>query len=363
MYRLINIIIVLIFFSSHVQSSSLQVEKIVSGLSIPWGMAFIDNEHLLVSERNGHLLVIDLKSQKKIKLMDNPTDLYAAGQGGWLDIALSPFERNKVYVTYSRDTTSGPDTTLAVFEFDSNRAIRFKNLLTTTSFSDTSRHFGSRLAFSDEHIFMSIGDRGIRENGQSLSTHAGSILRLSPDGSPAKNNPFIDKSFLQEEIYSFGHRNPQGLFYDKTTRDLWSIEHGPRGGDEINLIKKGANYGWPITSHGKEYWGPFDVSELREKEGVESPKKVYIPSIAPSSLMLYRGNNYPDLDGKLLAPALKLMHINVITLNENKQAIDEHRLFEDLKERIRHIIVSPDDELFFSTDQGNIYKILPSQVP
>ena len=361
MCRLTNIIIVLICFSPHVQSSSLKAEKVISGLSIPWGMAFIDSEHVLVSERNGHLLVIDIKSQKKTKLMENPTDLFAAGQGGWLDIALSPFEDNKVYVKYSRTTTSGPNTALAIFEFNSNRAIKFKNLLTTTSYSKTSRHFGSRLTFSNKHIFMSIGDRGIRENGQNLTTHAGSILRLSPDGSPAENNPFIDKPSIQKEIYSIGHRNPQGLFYDNKTQDLWSIEHGPRGGDEINLIKEGANYGWPITSHGKEYWGPFNVSELREKEGVESPKKVYIPSIAPSSLMLYRGNNYPELDGKLLAPALKLMHINVITLNSNREAVEEHRLFEDLKERIRHIVRSPKDELFFSTDQGNIYKIIPNK--
>lgn len=141
------------------------------------------------------------------------------------------------------------------------------------------------------------------------------------------------------------------------TEQLWSIEHGPRGGDEINLIKKGANYGWPLTSHGKEYWGPIDAADHQELDGIESPKLVYIPSIAPSSLVLYRGEKYPKLNGKLLAGALKLTHINVIEIGSDGQLRELQRLAENLKQRIRDIAVSPNGTIVFSTDNGNIYQI------
>ncbi|WP_216601933.1 PQQ-dependent sugar dehydrogenase [Vibrio coralliilyticus] len=342
-------------------SADYSTEKIASGLLVPWGMTFADDNTLLVTERNGHILSIDIATGKSTQLMEEPAGLYANGQGGLLDIAMSPFEPNKAYVTYSKRTASGSDTTLATFTFSDGKLSDWKNILTTTSNSSTNRHYGSRVTFDEKYLYMSVGDRGERDNGQDLSTHAGSILRLTPDGSAAEDNPFVEQKGAQKEIWSFGHRNPQGLFYDSAAGALWSIEHGPRGGDEINYIQAGSNYGWPITSHGKEYWGPINVGESKEKEGIESPVKVYVPSIAPSSLLLYRGKNYPELNGKLLAPALKLTHINVVTLDKNNQAVDEIRILSELNERIRHVIVSPKDELIFSTDQGNIYRLVPTR--
>ncbi|MFN3015452.1 PQQ-dependent sugar dehydrogenase [Vibrio coralliilyticus] len=348
-------------WTSPALSADYSTEKIASGLLVPWGMAFADDNTLLVTERNGHILSVDIATGKSTQLMEDPAGLYANGQGGLLDIAMSPFEPNKAYVTYSKRTASGSDTTLATFTFSDGKLSDWKNILTTTSNSSTNRHYGSRVTFDDQYLYMSVGDRGERDNGQDLSTHAGSILRLNPDGSAAEDNPFVEQKGAQKEIWSFGHRNPQGLFYDSAAGALWSIEHGPRGGDEINFIQAGSNYGWPITSHGKEYWGPINVGESKEKEGIESPVKVYVPSIAPSSLLLYRGENYPELNGKLLAPALKLTHINVVTLNKNNQAVDEIRILSELNERIRHVIVSPKDELIFSTDQGNIYRLVPTR--
>ncbi|KFI10467.1 dehydrogenase [Vibrio sp. B183] len=348
-------------WTSPALSADYSTEKIASGLLVPWGMAFADDNTLLVTERNGHILSVDIATGKSTQLMEDPAGLYANGQGGLLDIAMSPFEPNKAYVTYSKRTASGSDTTLATFTFSDGKLSDWRNILTTTSNSSTNRHYGSRVTFDDQYLYMSVGDRGERDNGQDLSTHAGSILRLNPDGSAAEDNPFAEQKGAQKEIWSFGHRNPQGLFYDSAARALWSIEHGPRGGDEINLIQPGSNYGWPITSHGKEYWGPINVGESKEKEGIESPVKVYVPSIAPSSLLLYRGKNYPELNGKLLAPALKLTHINVVTLDKNNQAVDEIRILSELNERIRHVIVSPKDELIFSTDQGNIYRLVPTR--
>ena len=348
-------------WTSPALSADYSTEKIASGLLVPWGMTFADDNTLLVTERNGHILSVDIATGKSTQLMEDPAGLYANGQGGLLDIAMSPFEPNKVYVTYSKRTASGSDTTLATFTFSDGKLSDWKNILTTTSNSSTNRHYGSRVTFDEKYLYMSVGDRGERDNGQDLSTHAGSILRLNPDGSAAEGNPFAEQKGAQKEIWSFGHRNPQGLFYDSAAGALWSIEHGPRGGDEINYIQAGSNYGWPITSHGKEYWGPINVGESKEKEGIESPVKVYVPSIAPSSLLLYRGKNYPELNGKLLAPALKLTHINVVTLDKNNQAVDEIRILSELNERIRHVIVSPKDELICSTDQGNIYRLVPTR--
>ncbi len=335
-----------------------QVEKVALGLLVPWGISFLNNSTVLATERNGHIVLVDLILGTKTTLLEVP-NVAARGQGGLLDIALSPYDQSTFYFTYSKNTDSGADTTLALAKFNGTKVTHWEDLLVTQSNSDTSRHFGSRIVFADQYLLFSVGDRGVRANGQNLSTHAGSILRLKLDGSLPADNPFINKENTHAEIWSYGHRNPQGLYFDNDTDTLWAIEHGPRGGDEINLIKKGANYGWAKTSYGKEYWGPLDVGESKEAEGVESPVKIYIPSIAPSGLLLYRGKRYPALNGKLLAGALKLTHINVVTLNQDNVAISEERLLEDLKERVRDIKRSPDDWIYFTTDSGNIYRLLP----
>ncbi|MDN3609752.1 PQQ-dependent sugar dehydrogenase [Vibrio ostreicida] len=349
-----------IALNTAVKANNYETETIATDLRVPWGMTFVDADTLLITERNGGILSINILTGKRSTMLSIPSDLVAQGQGGLLDIAVSPFETGVVYLTYSKRIGHVTETALASANFLDGQLSEWRDLLVTRSASATHRHFGSRLTFDNQYIFMSVGDRGERNNAQDLATHAGTILRLMPDGSAVQSNPFYDHHNTQAEIWSFGHRNPQGLYFDTHTKRLWAIEHGPRGGDEINLIKKGANYGWPKTSHGQEYWGPIAVGESREKQGIESPVKVYVPSIAPSSLLLYRGGNYPELNGKLLAPALKLTHINVITLDKNNQAVDERRILDGLGERIRHIIVSPNDKLIFSTDRGNIYRLTPT---
>ena len=210
-----------------------------------------------------------------------------------------------------------------------------------------------------DSLYFSIGDRGNRPNGQNLETHAGSILRLNVDGSVPQDNPFVEVKGARNEIWSYGHRNPQGLFWDGDNQRLWSIEHGPRGGDELNLIERGANYGWPIISYGKEYASFSSVGEGTHKEGMEQPKKFYIPSIAPGSLIQYTGNAFPEWQGDLLAGALKLRHINKIKIDQEGNAIAEERLMEDLNERIRALLESPEGWIYFSTDSGNIYVMKP----
>lgn len=333
-----------------------EAEKVTSGLTIPRGLAYINDSTMLITERNGAIKHINLVTGKHQTLAEIP-NIWVKGQGGLLDIALSPFDENKIYVTYSKNINGKGTTTLASATYRNEVLSDWEDVFVSISQTDTSRHFGSRITFDNNSLYFSIGDRGERKNGQNTMNHAGSILRLNPDGSTPTDNPYVNNKAILDEIWSYGHRNPQGLFFDPKSQKLWSIEHGPRGGDEINLIKKGSNYGWPITSHGKEYWGPVSVGEATEKEGIESPVKVYIPSIAPGSLVLYQGEKFPELKGKLLSGALKLTHINIVTLNNEGKAIAEDRILSELGERIRDIEVSPEGEIFFSTDNGYLYKL------
>ena len=232
--------------------------------------------------------------------------------------------------------------------------------MVSQSNSNSDRHFGSRITFDNQgHVFFSVGDRGQRPNGQNLMTHSGSVLRLNLDGSIPKDNPFVKSQKALPEIWSYGHRNPQGLSYDLQHKRLWSIEHGPRGGDEINLISSAKIYGWPIVSYGKEYWGPVNVGDAQEKEDIEAPVKYYVPSIAPGSLLYYNGNAFPEWLGNLFAGALKLRHLNRIEFNSNTKTLDEERLLESLNERIRAVIQSPEGWLYLSTDSGKILSLTP----
>ena len=350
--------------NSHFQFESegmkLKLEQVTSGLNIPWGMVFLSPTKIILTEREGQILLFNLVTKRKTPLKNIPT-VMAEGQGGLLDVALPPNYKTTgwIYFTYVKDIDGEGATTLARAKLVKDRFISWQELLVSDSTSDTGRHFGSRITFDGKgHVFFGIGDRGERPNAQDLTNHAGSIIRLNLDGSVPDDNPFVNNKNVMPEIWSYGHRNPQGLTYDTKTARLWEIEHGPRGGDEINLIKAGANYGWPVISYGKEYWGPVAVGEGTHRQGMEQPVKVYIPSIAPGSLLIYSGNAYPKWKGNLFSGALKLHHINRIVLSEDGQEIKEERLLEDLNERIRALAQSPQGWIYFSTDNGNIFRII-----
>ena len=338
-----------------------KTELLIDGLGTPWGMAFLDNRQLIFTERSGRAGILDVKTRKLTRLTGLP-EVRAKGQGGLLDVAVPPgySEGEWIYFTYSAPVDSRAATALARARIFQSRLIDWQDLIVTQSADSGGRHFGSRIAFDDQgHVYFSVGDRGERSNGQDLQTHASTILRLKLDGSVPQDNPFIGRSDALPEIWSFGHRNPQGLWWDQETRQLWSIEHGPRGGDEINLIQKGKNYGWPVVSHGKEYWGPVAVGEGTHKEGMQPSVKVYIPSIAPGSLIMYRGKAFPDWDGSLMSGALKLRHINIVELNGQFQAVDETRILEEQGERIRALTLDDEGLIYYSTDSGKILVIKP----
>ena len=343
-----------------VLANSYQVSQVAVGLGVPWGMTFLSNSEILFTERQGRLGTVNLDSGDVDYLSGLPAIL-VKGQGGLMDVAKPANYKagDWLYFSYVKPFKNYGETTLARAHVSHEGVVDWQDLLITNSLEPSDKHYGSRIAFDETHVYFSVGDRGHRPNAQDLSTHAGSIIRLNLDGSIPEDNPFVGNMEALNEIWSYGHRNPQGLLWDGAEQRLWSIEHGPRGGDEINLIEKGKNYGWPIISYGKEYWLPLAVGEGTHKEGMEQPIKIYTPSIAPGSLLLYTGEAFPRWQGSLFAGALKLHHINRIELDGNGVAITEERLFENLNERVRALLQGPEGWIYFSTDNGNIYRIQP----
>lgn len=365
--------VLLILCSLQVQAASARVisqsnpnfklELLAQDLGVPWGMAFLNDRELIFTERQGNIRILNLESLE-ITTLRGTVEVDAEGQGGMLDVATGPdyTTRDWLYFTYSKSTVSGAVTTLARAKRRGNQLSDWQELLVTDSATSGYRHFGSRIAFDQQgHVFFGVGDRGERDSAQDLSSHAGTIMRLRLDGSIPDDNPFLSRDNAQPEIWSYGHRNPQGLLYDNNTGNLWSIEHGPRGGDEINLVVKGANYGWPVISYGKEYWGPVSIGEGTEKPGMQQPVKVYIPSIAPGSLLLYSATAFPQWQGNLFSGALKLRHLNRVSVSMDNKAIAEERLLGDLNERIRALAQSPEGWIYFSTDSGKIIRMRPRE--
>ncbi len=338
-----------------------EVEMVADGLRIPWGMTFISPENLLITERQGTVKLLNVET-KNLSAIAGAPHVFAKGQGGLLDVKVSPnYETDRwLYFTYSKPQKEGAATTLARAQLVKQTLVGWQDLLVTKPASTATKHFGSRVAFDrDGHVFFGVGDRGDRPNAQDLRSHAGTIMRLNLNGSVPTDNPFTGRDDALPEIWSYGHRNPQGLVFDHSRQILWEIEHGPRGGDEINIIRPGRNYGWPVISYGKEYWGPLDVGEGTEKKGMEQPFKYYVPSIAPSSLHVYQGNAFPQWRGDLFAGALVLTHLNRIKLDASGKALKEERLLDALGERIRSIEESKQGWLYLSTDSGKILRIVP----
>ena len=344
-----------------------KVETISERLGVTWGMVFLNPDKIFFTERAGKIGILVPSSGEIIYLQGGPK-VRASGQGGLLDVAVRPNYKadDWIYFTYSKPI-KGKDqvisaTTLARAILKGNQLVKLEDVLVTKSASNSDYHFGSRITFDEKgYLFFSVGDRGHRPNSQDLNTHSGSILRLKMDGSVPDNNPFVNQNDALPEIWSYGHRNPQGLFYDMQKKLLWSIEHGPRGGDEINLINPGLNYGWPVISYGKEYFSPTQVGESTHKEGMEQPVKYYIPSIAPGSLIVYSGKAFPNWKGNLFSGALAKRHLNRVEINLDGKAVDEERLLEKLWERIRAIVESPEGWIYLSTDTGKILRLKPAE--
>ena len=337
----------------------LKLELITDELEIPWGMDFLDNGDIIVTEKNGLIFRID-KNDKLIKIEGGPKST-ETGQGGLLDVQLHPnfIENRWIYFSYNKKKNNKFTTAVSRFEFDNDNLKNEKLIFEALPYSNKRLHFGSRLEFDKEgYLYITIGDRGSRDiNPQDLSRHAGKVHRIYDNGDIPKDNPFYDKKNAIKSIFSYGHRNPQGMILNPFTNEIWTHEHGPRGGDEINIINKGLNYGWPVITYGINYSGTIITNE-KKKEGMEQPLHYWVPSIAPSGMVFVEGSLYPSLNGNLLIGSLKFEYLHLCIM-KGSEVISEHRLFEDM--RVRNVKQRSDGYIFFSVEEpGRIYKILPN---
>ena len=332
---------------------------LAQNLGVPWGMVFISKEELLFTERQGNLKILHLPT-KKVQSVAGLPEVFVSGQGGLLDVALHPhFHTNKIiYFTFSKKKKSrGYTTALARAELKNTRLDNVKILFSAKPLTSTQRHFGSRILFSEGFLFFTVGDRGHKQEAQNLNSHLGKLLRLTDEGGIPPDNPFVGQKQAQPEIWSYGHRNPQGLALHPNTSEIWLQEHGPKGGDEINIIKKGGNYGWPVITYGKSYAG-FKIGEGVAKKGMQQPIKYWTPSIAPCGLLIYSGKQFSEWKGNIFSGALVLTHLNRIKI-QNRKPVQEERLLTDLNLRVRNVIEGPQGFIYISTDRGWILKLQP----
>ena len=352
------------------QIDGFTVTRINSDLKKPWGMDFLSGDRMLITEKSGSLMLVDLKTGQKTAIAMQKPDIEVFGQGGLLDVAIDPDFDNEPWVylsyaagDYSAETKGLYGTEVGRGKLEGNRLVDFKTLFIAQPKTSRSVHFGSRIIFNKtKHLFITLGDRGKRYESQNLSSHLGSVIRLNRDGSVPKDNPFVKTDNALKEIYSYGHRNIQGAIFDSVENQIWTTEHGPQGGDELNIVKPGLNYGWPKITYGKEYGTGRDIGDGVKHATIEPPILQWTPSIAPSGLAIYRGDLFPQWEGQLLAGALKYQLVSRVSF-DGKKGIEQTRLFENEFGRIRDISVDTDGAIYLLTDSraGELIKVTPGK--
>lgn len=343
--------------NSEVKKYKYQV--VVPKLDNPWGFTFLPDHSILITEKSGKM--IHFKNGKK-HIVEGLPQMKPYGQGGLMDIELHPnFKKNNIiYYTYaaSHGRGRGANTALVKAVFKNGKIVSTEILYKATPNSTRGQHFGSRIAFDKEgYIYFSIGDRGNRrKNPQDITKDGGKIYRLHDDGRIPKDNPFVTTSGAKKAIYSYGHRNPQGMEINPFTGEIWIHEHGPKGGDEINIIKPGKNYGWPKASFGRNYIGT-KFTDHTSLPGMVDPLHHWTPSIAPSGMAFVNSNKYPELKGKLLVGSLKFGFVTGCTLKDGK-VIKEEKVLENLG-RVRSIEQGRDGYIYIGVEGMGIIKLLP----
>jgi aldose sugar dehydrogenase len=340
------------------QHHEVQVTTIVEGLEHPWGMAFLPDGAILVTERPGRLRIVRDGVLDADPISGVP-DVVTSGQGGLLDIALHPeYETNGlVYFSHSALGPDGPTTAVSrgrlVDAGLGNTALEdTQTIFVTQAGGTTGRHFGSRIVFDrDGYLYLTVGDRGEMHRAQDPRDHAGTTLRLHDDGSVPGDNPFVGDATALPEIFTYGNRNAQGMAVNPQTGAVWQNEHGPRGGDEINLIQPGLNYGWPEVTHGIDYSGAV-ITEHQSAPGMEDPLKHWTPSIAPSGMAFYTGDAFPEWQGDIFIGALAGQHLARIRFDDTNE-IAEERMMDGFGWRIRDVRDGPDGYLYLLIDAGN----------
>jgi aldose sugar dehydrogenase len=333
-------------------------ETIVDGIEVPWGMTFLSEKELLVTEKKGVLYRVSNGNKTEVGGLP---EVYKRGQGGLLDVAVHPdFKSNNlIYMTLSShiEGDKGGNTALYQAKLNANTLEDVKLLYKATPNTTKGQHWGSRIVFDDDgHLFFSVGDRGNRDvNPQDLKRDGGKIYRLNLDGSIPSDNPFINTDGAKKAVFSYGHRNPQGMTVHPKTGEIWENEHGPKGGDEINIIQKGKNYGWPVITYGINYSGT-PITDERSRPGMEQPFYYWVPSIAPSGMAFSSSRVYKKWKGDLFVGSLKFKYLEHLVIKKGK-VVKREKILNEIG-RIRNVKEGPDGYLYIGVEGKGILKVI-----
>ena len=348
-------------------AATFRIERVAGDLWIPWAMAFLSSDRAVVSERAaGRLTLLDVATGELTPLDGGPTDVFVQANAGMLDVHAHPqfADNGWLYFAYTAGVEPLNTTVVERARLKGSRLVDRERIFEALPWFHGDIVYGCRLAFRDGYLYVTMGDRwDLRHLAQSVGSHLGKVMRLHDDGSVPDDNPFVDLAGAAAAVWSYGHRNPQGLTVHPHTGELWSHEHGPRGGDEVNLVHRGRNYGWPVVSYGKEYSGnPVDPGRKGHTgmADMEAPVHYWDPSIAPSGMLFYDGDAFPGWRGDLFIGALAGAHISRLVL-DGTTVIDEERLLEDALRRVRFLEQGPDGYIYFGGDDGEILRLVPAQ--
>ncbi|MFU8811633.1 MAG: PQQ-dependent sugar dehydrogenase [Balneolaceae bacterium] len=350
------------------------LETVAEGLQHPWALQWLPDGEMLITERSGQLLIVNPETGERTSLNGLP-DVYASGQGGLMDVALHPgFEQNGwVYLTYSTGHKDANRTTLGrgVLNRDTQALDEFEELFRVDEDKTGDQHFGSRILWlPDQTLLLTLADGGnyirfrgrwIREQAQNPTTHLGSVLHLTEEGRAATDGHISELEFALPEIYTYGHRNVQGIARDPESGRIWANEHGSRGGDELNLLIPGANYGWPVATYSREYHYPR-ISPNTTVRGMEDPRVVWTPAQAPSGLLFYTGDLFPEWHGDLFSGGLRGQQVRRIIL-EGDEVVGEESI--PVGERVRDVRQGPEGAIYLLTDEenGRVLRLVPDETP
>ncbi len=334
-------------------------ERIVDNLDNPWGMTWLPDGSILITEKRGTLLRVTNGNKTEIA---NPPEVYDRGQGGLLDVALHPnYEQNGwLYLSFASTEGggNGGNTKLIRAKLENNALVQIEDLYKAMPNTSRGQHFGSRIKFDNEgYLYFTIGERGERDvNPQDITRDGGKVYRLHDDGRIPDDNPFVSNSEAKKAIYTYGNRNPQGMALHPETGEMWIHEHGPKGGDEINVLKKGANYGWPVVSYGINYSGTSFTDETSRPD-MESPIYYWVPSIAPCGMDFVTGDVYPSWKGHLLVGSLKFNYVELVKLKGN-EVVGREKIAEGIG-RVRNVKQGPDGYIYIAVEGDGLYKVVP----
>ena len=340
-------------------------ERVLEGLSQPAALEFLPDGRLLIAQRDRGLITVADPATGAMQEITGLPRMVVYGDAGVHDIELHPeyAQNGWIYVSYTDGEEVHCTAVLDRFRLEGSRAVDVQRVFTADAYSEDAYHLAARMAFVDGYLFVAFGDRQHPPKAQDNSNHAGAVVRLKDDGSVPGDNPFVGveeegKPKPRPEIWSYGHRDPMGLYRHPETGELWLHEHGPRGGDEVQRVRKGANYGWPVVSYGFQYEGGPIGMGIPWQEGMELPAWVYVPSIAPSDLVIYQGEAFPAWQGSLLIGAMAGMHLNRLVLRDG-EVVAEERLAQRLLGRIRSIAVDAAGRIYLGSDNGEVWRLRP----